>query len=419
MWTVISGGVGNFTRGTEGSLIFDSATNRLIVGGATRVNLEGEINPTGGTNTAAFFSAYTTDGKRIITRILGGATFDTHGIGARIDGSGNVYLGGTTNGSLDGQLIGGSTDQMFVTKFDSGGSWLWTRARRSGTNYTRGSGLAVDNAGTTYTCGYMNGGNFDGITNTAGTDNGAFLVRHDTAGGWTAGTRAWFHNGPAGSRNVEGYGVTLDSTGNIWVVGTSQSTDYCANPLGTLTPTIFRFDSSMTYQNCGSVSAAGTGNFLFSAVGDTLGNVYVSGYAGGTIDGVAPIGATDAIFIKFNNAGTRVFTRRLGIAGGTTQAFGITRSVDDYYYLTGETNGNLNGQTLNGSIDMFVAKYDNTGTLQWVKLMGAAGTAVRGRALAFDNNNTIYVSGYSNGNYDGVTNPAAPNDALLVTRFVR
>ena len=51
--------------------------------------------------------------------------------------------------------------------------------------------------------------------------------------------------------------------------------------------------------------------------------------------------------------------------------------------------------------------------------MGAVGTTAKGTGLAFDNNNTIYVSGFSNGNYDGVTNPAAPNDAMVVTRFVR
>lgn len=419
MWTVISGGVGNFTRGTEGSLIFDSATNRLIVGGATRVNLEGEINPTGGTNTAAFFSAYTTDGNRLLTQILGAAGYDTNGIGARVDSTGNIYVGGSTFGSLDGQTINSASRQLFVTKYNSGGTKQWTRARNPGGGYTEGTALAVDTGGNTYTAGYMNGASFDSIANTANTENAAILVNHDTNGNWVA-TRLWCNPSFATLRGVEAYAVTIDNAGNIWTAGMSRSASYCANPgAGSLTPTLFKFNSSMTYQSCGSVSATGTSNFVFGIVSDTAGNIYAAGYADGTLDAIGATGTLDAFFIKFDNNGTRIFTRRLGIGGATTKAYAITRSPDDNYYITGETSGNLNGQTKNGAIDMFVAKYDNAGNLQWVKLMGAVGTTAKGTGLAFDNNNTIYVSGFSNGNYDGVTNPAAPNDAMVVTRFVR
>ncbi|HMY65083.1 MAG TPA: SBBP repeat-containing protein, partial [Leptospiraceae bacterium] len=115
-------------------------------------------------------------------------------------------------------------------------------------------------------------------------------------------------------------------------------------------------------------------------------------------------------------------TKLLGIAGANTVANSIVLSNDgsgNYLYITGYTEGNLDGQTKTGVRDLFITKYDLSGTRQWTKLLGSAGSSTNGNAIAFDNNGTMYAAGSINGDIGGQTNPAAPNNALMITRFVK
>ena len=66
-----------------------------------------------------------------------------------------------------------------------------------------------------------------------------------------------------------------------------------------------------------------------------------------------------------------------------------------------------------------MAKYDAGGNLIWVKLLGGAGSVTVGTGIAFDTNNTMYVSGHSNGDIGGVVNPVKLNNAHLLVRFVK
>ena len=52
-----------------------------------------------------------------------------------MDPDGNVYVAGTTNGALDGNVNAGSSD-IFVMKFDASGTHQWTVQRgASGPEY--------------------------------------------------------------------------------------------------------------------------------------------------------------------------------------------------------------------------------------------------------------------------------------------
>ena len=117
-----------------------------------------------------------------------------------------------------------------------------------------------------------------------------------------------------------------------------------------------------------------------------------------------------------------LFFSLAGIAGANTVANSIVLSNDgsgNYLYITGYTEGNLDGQTKTGVRDLFITKYDLSGTRQWTKLLGSAGSSTNGNAIAFDNNGTMYAAGSINGDIGGQTNPAAPNNALMITRFVK
>ena len=55
------------------------------------------------------------------------------------------------------------------------------------------------------------------------------------------------------------------------------------------------------------------------------------------------------------------FTKLLGIAGADSEIRGATLDNADNLYVCGDTAGNLDGQTLTGTTDLFLAKYNNAG----------------------------------------------------------
>ena len=74
-------------------------------------------------------------------------------------------------------------------------------------------------------------------------------------------------------------------------------------------------------------------------------------------------------------------------------------------YLTGRTQGSagtagLDGNTHNGSYDIFLAKYDSAGTKKWTKLLGTSGPD-SGGDLVVDSSDNIYISGLTYGDLDG------------------
>ncbi|EMN47802.1 beta-propeller repeat protein [Leptospira interrogans str. L1207] len=103
----------------------------------------------------------------------------------------------------------------------------------------------------------------------------------------------------------------------------------------------------------------------------------------------------------FSNSGTRQWTRLLGVVGASTIAYGITSDSLGNVYTTGTTFGNLDGQALSGTQDLFVTKYDGSGNKQWTRLLGVAGATTQANGISRDIFNNLHVSGYTLGNLDG------------------
>jgi hypothetical protein len=83
-----------------------------------------------------------------------GTTANDYSNSVAVDGLGNVYISGYTNGSLGGPNAG--YEDAFLAKYDSSGSLLWTR--QMGTTAWDGSySVAVDGLGNAYISGYTGG----------------------------------------------------------------------------------------------------------------------------------------------------------------------------------------------------------------------------------------------------------------------
>lgn len=138
-------------------------------------------------------------------------------------------------------------------------------------------------------------------------------------------------------------------------------------------------------------------------------DVYITGNVSANLDGQPLTGVYDLFVTKYNSSGSKQWTRLLGIAGDGAIPYSITSDNSGNVYVVGETNGALDGQTFSGTPDfldfnIFVVKYDSNGSKQWTRLLGiAGGGSARATSVTSDNLGNIYVTGTSVSGFDGLT----------------
>ncbi|MFP2908300.1 sigma-70 family RNA polymerase sigma factor [Pyxidicoccus sp. 3LFB2] len=84
------------------------------------------------------------------------------------------------------------------------------------------------------------------------------------------------------------------------------------------------------------------------------------------------------------------------------QAQAVTVSGDSVY-VVGQTSGQLDTTPAAGSWDVFLAKYDTAGTLQWVRQLGTRRDD-RVTAVTTDSAGNVYLAGYTWGGFDFYVN---------------
>ena len=80
--------------------------------------------------------------------------------------------------------------------------------------------------------------------------------------------------------------------------------------------------------------------------------------------------------------------------------------------MTGHTKGGLDGNTSSGSADLFVVKYNSSGTKQRTKQLGSSSSDYA-KGVAVDSSGNVYAAGYTEGGLDGNTS-AGDKDIFLV-----
>ena len=267
------------------------------------------------------------------------------------DSSGNVYVTGYTYGWLDGQRNAGGAD-LFVVKYNSSGVKQWTRQLGT-TSGDWARGIRTDSSGNVYVTGHTSG-SFDGNTNAGVAD--LFLVKYDSAG-----DRKWTKQ--LGTYEMdEAFDISTDSSGNVYVTGhTSGSFDGNTNA-GVADLFLVKYDSAGDRK---WTKQLGTYEMdeAFDISTDSSGNVYVTGYTSGSFDGNTNAGGADLFLVKYDSAGDRKWTKQLGTPS-TDKPQSIATDSDGNVYVTGYTHGGLDGNTNAGSVDLFVVKYDSNGNLQ-------------------------------------------------------
>ncbi len=137
----------------------------------------------------------------------------------------------------------------------------------------------------------------------------------------------------------------------------------------------------------------------FGVSSDGLGNVYISGFTGGSLGG-PHAGYADAFLSKYDSDGNFQWTAQLGTSGDD-QSFGVTSDGLGNVYISGTTEGSLGG-TNAGLGDAFLSKYDSNGNFQWTSQLGTS-SADGSNGVSSDGLGNAYISGYTRGSLDGTS----------------
>ena len=185
----------------------------------------------------AFAVKLNADGNALVYSTYFGGSDSDRGEGIAVDNAGNAYTMGWTRSSnfpttaeaFDTSHNG--YEDAFAVKLNADGSALVYSTYLGGSRGDYGYGIAVDNAGNAYVTGRTDSTDFPTASPLQGSHGGgdydAFVAKLNADGS------ALVYSTYLGGSNYDcGYGIAVDSEGNAYVTGYTQSADFpTANPL--------------------------------------------------------------------------------------------------------------------------------------------------------------------------------------------
>ncbi|HWY57841.1 MAG TPA: SBBP repeat-containing protein [Terriglobales bacterium] len=427
--TYLGGDGTDYTTGVAVDTGFD-----IVVAGTTSSSTFPTTNGSNGSN-AAFQTTRVSSGNHVFvskldptaTKLLYSTYLSGSGAdiasGLALDSGGNAYVTGTTAstevqtgfpstvGSYQVAPAAGSTIQFFMSKVNpnlSGTSsvpystYFGGASHPGSADLATGGGIAVDSTSNVYITG---GTNFTDLpllnayqaTNKGGLD--VFVAKFNPAG--VTGTQLLYSTYLGGSLDDIGYAIAVDSTGDAYVTGSTDSSDFSVT--GTtataLQPTkgggtdafVAKLGVPCTGTSCTTFDIpldyfsylGGSGTDVGTAITvDSTSGARITGWTnspdfpivGAPLQSTYAGGASDAFFARLdtiatctpiNNPGCTTSTSSTSYFGGTGADSGTSIALDQQgsSYLAGETssaNGFLGhpfqGQ-LSGNTDAFVSKF--------------------------------------------------------------
>ena len=131
----------------------------------------------------------------------------------------------------------------------------------------------------------------------------------------------------------------------------------------------------------------------------------MAGYSVGGVDGNASDRSAidyDIFVVKYNGSGTKQWTKQMGSSSHDI-AYGVATDSSGNVYVAGSTKGDLNKNTNQGSFDLFVVKFNSFGAKQWTKQLGST-SYDEANGISTDSSGNVYVAGYTKGGLYGKHN---------------
>jgi Beta-propeller repeat len=265
------------------------------------------------------------------TRQFGTIDFDDEQVDIEVDATGNIYTLNTEGGF--------TPTVVMIRKWNSSGALLLTIPITDRTVvFGQPRALALDSTGNIY----MLAQTLDG------TNVNVTLYKYTSAGVAVAG----FPKRLYASANADiAFDLKLDSTNNLYITFRDS---------GTGITYLRKCNSSVVTQWTKGLEPTNVAASFTSAIAlavDSAGNIYVGGYTTGAYTGFTNTdgGFYDIFAMKYNSAGTRLWTQQFG-AGSDDLVTDI--AVSDGLYIVGQSQSdpNLLGDPGYGGQDAFLAK---------------------------------------------------------------
>ena len=359
---------------------------------------DGAMGEENGGNSDAFIMKFNSSGTLQWVTQLGAVTTAPGGsnagsdqcLGVTVDSSGNVYCAGVTDGAMGEANGGGGNYDAFIMKLNSSGTLQWVTQLGAVTTAPGGSNagidectsVTVDSADNIYCGGYTYGA----MAEVNGGSSDAFIMKLNSSGTlqWVKQLGAITTAAGGSNAGVDYcYGVTVDSSDNVYCAGATEGAMAEANGGGS-DAFIMKLNSSGALQwvtQLGAVTTAPGGSnagidYCHGVTVDSSDNVYCAGATDGAM-AEANGGGTDAVIMKLNSSGILQWVKQLGAVtsapggsnAGTDYCNGVTVDSSDNVYCAGATHGAI-GEANAGGTDAFIMKLNSSGTLQWVKQLG-------------------------------------------------
>ncbi|MBP6973395.1 MAG: SBBP repeat-containing protein, partial [Syntrophorhabdus sp.] len=254
------------------------------------------------------------------------------GSGISVDKDGNIYVTGGSYAAWGTPMnphSGGS--DIVVLKLNSYGTLLWHTFHGSSSNDT-GNGIAVDNDGNVYVTGESYATWGTPITPYSGGYDIVVLKLG------SSGTLLWhtFH----GSNHFDyGNGIAVDESGNVYITG--HSFDTWGTPInpysGACDIVVLKLNSSGAYQ-WHTFYGSSSSDIGYGIAVDTGGNVYVTGTSFDTWG--TPInpysGDRDIVVLKLDSSGAYQWHTFYG-SNNLDEGYGSAMDKDGNIYVTGSS----------------------------------------------------------------------------------
>jgi len=383
----------------------------------------------------AFVAKVNASGTALVYCGYIGGSGDDYGYGIAVDGSGNAYVTGQTDSAQatfpvvvgPGLTHNGITD-AFAAKVNASGTALSYCGYIGGNSDDYGYGIAVDGSGNAYVTGRTEstqatfpvtggpdltygGGLYDAfVAKVKANPNDPVVKNNFDYCGYIGGLGG-----------DEGYGISVDGSGNAYVTGATVSFEATFPVIGgpdlthngAVDAFVAKVNASGTALSyCGYIGGSGD-DYGHDVAVDSTGNAYVTGQAHSTQATFPEIGGPD---LTYNGGGYDAFVAKVnssgaalvycGYIGGSDYDDGRGIAVDSSgnAYVTGRTGSTeatfpvVVGPdlTYGGDLyDAFVAKVNSTGTtLLYCGYIGGAGIE-GGRSIAVDDSGNAYVTGHT------------------------
>jgi len=333
-----------------------------------------------------FVSKLDSSGNFVWAKQMGGA-FDDEGWSLALSTSGNVYVSGNFNGTADFDpgigtynLTSAGQDDIFISKLDGSGNFVWARAMGAA-GVDESYSIAVNVSGSVYTFGHFQGTvDFDpgaGVFNLASTGSYDFFISKIDASGNFVWAKAM-----GGSDGYVYYSIALDAFGNVYTTSNFMGTSDFDPGAGTFYLTssgawdifISKLDSSGNF--IWAKIMGGTGYETGSSIAidrEGNGDAYTTGFFEGTVDfdpgpgvfNLTEAGWGDIFLSKLDSAGNFVWAKAMP---GPEVDLGQSVAINSYgnVYLFGGFGTTItfsstmlsNVNTSGGTWDTFIAKLD-------------------------------------------------------------